>query len=214
MKLNGMKKVVVLGICVAVAALVVPAYGGIATSAHDFSGTGWTDKICEPCHTPHNATTGLGAPLWNHEVTTQTFTLYDSSISSTFDATDVNQPTDSKLCLSCHDGTVALDSFGGDTGSTNISTTTIGAIGTDLSNMHPIGFTYDAALATADGGLFDPTLKLSGLSTSGMITDDMLGGTGNLGCAACHDVHNSANLAGLLRKDNAGSALCMTCHDK
>lgn len=207
MKLNGMKKVVVLGLCMAVATLVVPVYGSIAGSDHDFSGTGWSGgKICEPCHTPHNAMTA-SAPLWNHEETTATFTLYSSN---TFDATDVNQPTESKLCLSCHDGTVALDSFGGSSGGTTLSGNAL--IGTDLSNMHPIGFTYDAALATADGGLFNPTTQSSGLG--GTITAEMLGGTGNLGCAACHDVHNTANVAKLLRKTNASSGLCMTCHDK
>ncbi len=84
-------------------------------------------------------------------------------------------------------------------------------VGTDLSNDHPVSFTYDGALALADLGLFDPTNTQSGLG--GTITATMLQG-GKVQCASCHDVHNSANLPNLLLKSNAASALCLTCHDK
>ena len=189
--------------------LTVGAFGqNITGSAHDFSGSGWSSgRICLPCHTPHNAdTTETGAPLWNHEVTAATFTLYDSP---TLDAT-VSQPDgNSKLCLSCHDGTVAIDSFGGGTGTTFIAG--VANLDDDLTDDHPISFTYDTALATADGGLFDPTTASSGLGSS--INDDMLF-SGKMQCASCHDVHDAADLDNLLVKSNEVSALCFTCHDK
>ena len=181
----------------------------IAGSAHDFSGQGWgTTEICLPCHTPHfGEITVADAPLWNHEVTTATFTLYSSS---TLDASDLGQPAGaSKLCLSCHDGTVALDSYGGVTGSSMIPGDV--RIGTDLSNDHPVSFTYNSALATADGGLFDPSTSNSGLG--GTIADDMLF-SNQMQCATCHDVHNSSGVDKLLVLANTGSALCLTCHDK
>lgn len=182
----------------------------IAGSAHDFSNENWnnTGEICIVCHTPHNADISVvGAPLWNHQVTTTTFTLYASA---TLDAT-VGQPlASSKLCLSCHDGTVAVDNFGGQTnGNDFISGSDL--LGTDLSDDHPISFTYDAALASLDGGLFDPTTVSSGLG--GTIDQDLLLG-GQVQCASCHDVHNGAGLSDLLRLSNAGSALCLTCHNK
>jgi predicted CXXCH cytochrome family protein len=180
----------------------------IVGSDHDFSGEAWngSGEICLPCHTPHNALSTL-VPLWNHATSGATFTLYSSV---TLDAT-VGQPSAASLaCLSCHDGTVALDSFGGNTG-----TTFIGGgghnLGTDLSNDHPVSFTYDAALATTDGGLHDPSTVNSGLG--GTIDADLLLGS-KMECASCHDVHNAAGLNGLLRIDNAASALCLTCHDK
>ncbi len=182
----------------------------IVGSDHDFSGKSWnnTGEICVVCHTPHNAnTTVTDAPLWNHEVTTTTFTVYSSS---TLDAT-VGQPDGaSKLCLSCHDGTVALDNFGGKTTGTNF----IGGgknLGTDLSNDHPVSFTYDATLATNDGDLADPGTTNSGLG--GTIADDMLIG-GKMQCSSCHDVHNGSGLSNLLVKNNNASALCLTCHSK
>ncbi len=179
----------------------------IAGSAHDFSGEAWngSGEICLPCHTPHNALSTL-VPLWNHDTSASTFTLYSSV---TLDAT-VGQPSAASLaCLSCHDGTVALDSFGGNTG--NVFIGGGDNLGTDLSNDHPVSFTYDAALATLDGGLHDPSTVNSGLG--GTIDADLLLGA-KMECASCHDVHNSSGLAGLLRIDNAASALCLTCHDK
>ena len=198
---------------VLISALVLPAAligQNISGSSHDFSGTGWntTGEICIVCHTPHNADITVSeAPLWNHEVTVSTFTPYSSA---TLDAT-VGQPSaSSKLCLSCHDGTVALDNFGGQTGGT-IFITGDALMGTGLDNDHPISFTYDATLATNDQGLHDPTTTNSGLG--GTIHEDMLF-AGQMECASCHDVHNSTGLLKLLIKSNATSALCLTCHDK
>ena len=90
-------------------------------------------------------------------------------------------------------------------------TGTAGFIGTNLSNDHPISFTYDQALATADGDLFDPTVANTALG--GTIDDDLLS-DGKVQCTSCHDVHNSLGNMDLLWIPNAGSALCLTCHDK
>lgn len=181
---------------------------GISGSAHDFSSDAWSGgKICIVCHTPHNADASTAdAPLWNHESTTATFTLYASS---TMDGTTGQPDASSKLCLSCHDGTVALENFGGTTGGTNFVST--GNLGTDISDDHPISFNYNTALSTSDGELYDPATANSGLGST--IDADMLIG-GKMQCASCHDVHNTAGHANLLVKDNAGSALCLTCHDK
>ena len=76
--------------------------GVIAGTAHDFSLQGYSGgQICIACHTPHGGnTTVTDAPLWNHAVTTATYTLYSSS---TLNAGPLTQPSGvSKLCLSCH----------------------------------------------------------------------------------------------------------------
>jgi len=193
----------------------------IVGSAHDFSQAGaFNDggEICIACHTTHTADTTVSlAPLWNHEVSTADFTatLYDSA---TLTATDVSNPTGiSRLCLSCHDGTVALDSFGGATGSVFIDAAfnvNDGANG--LSNDHPISFTYNDALAGSDGELFTPSDTSSGIPGGSFIANDLLFGASNdqLECASCHDVHNSLGNTSLLVVDNAGSDLCLTCHSK
>ncbi len=182
----------------------------ISGTAHDFSSSGWTPngQICIACHTPHNADVTISnAPLWNHTVTTETYTVYTGlDLQAT-----VGQPNGvSKLCLSCHDGTVALDSFGGASGGTLIAAAGNLNDVDSLSDDHPISFTYDTALATADGELYDPSSQASGLG--GTIADDMLF-SDQLECASCHDVHGNGNNH-LLLVNNGGSALCLTCHDK
>ncbi len=160
-------------------------------------------EICVFCHTPHSASPQN--PLWNRTSSGVTYTPY----SSTTLKASVGQPTgSSRLCLSCHDGTIALGQL------RNRSTpilmkggvTTLppgrGNLGTDLSDDHPISFRYDAALAAADGQLRTPPM-------SGQVHLDA---RGELQCTACHDPHSDAN-GNFLVMNNAGSALCVTCHE-
>lgn len=190
------------------------AMAGITGSAHDFSAKAWnsTGQVCVVCHAPHNSASS--SLLWNHSTSAvATYTLYSSS---SLNAT-LGQPavgTVSKLCLSCHDGTVAIDNFGGKTtGTTAIATTanlaggTLGGTTGSLADDHPISFTYDAALATADGGLVTPIDAKSVVAGIPLYS-------AKLECASCHDVHNSTAVPKLLRVANAGSALCLKCHSK
>lgn len=185
-------------------------FAGISGSEHDFSNETWAQgQVCLPCHAPHNAPGGTDVPLWNHALTSATYTLYSSA---TLDAAPGQPSGVSKLCLSCHDGTVAVDSFGGETGSIFLAGDE--NIGTDLSDDHPISIVYDDALATQDGDLFAPSTTPSGIpGSNGTIQTDMLF-NGSLECASCHDVHNSNNFDDLTLKSNVGSALCLTCHNK
>ena len=185
----------------------------IVGSKHDFSTATWntSGEICKVCHTPHGAVVMPSAPLWNHTLSTATYTVYSSpTLNAGSPAGTLGQPSaSSKLCLSCHDNTVAIG------GSTFISTvgTPVGYanLGTDLSNDHPVSFTYDAALVALDPGL-KPVTSPSGIG-SGTIASSMLFG-GKMECASCHDVHNGAGIAHLLVKSNAASTLCLTCHAK
>jgi len=179
---------------------------GISGTSHDFSTASWNSsgEICIVCHTPHDAGATADAPLWNHTTTTATYTVYDSA---TMEATPGQPSGVSLMCLSCHDGTVALDSFGTAPGTTT-SVTGIFNKGTDLSNDHPISMTYDVA----DLGL-NPVSDPSGTPAGGSIDTDMLF-AGEVQCASCHDPHDDAGLANFLVKSNAASDLCLTCHNK
>ncbi len=207
--------------------------GSITGTSHDMSSQGYTGgQICVVCHTPHNSDVSVTeAPLWNHDVTTESFTMYSSG---TLDSVPDGQPSGiSKLCLSCHDGVTAIDSFGGSTGAgTATMTITEGAgnkaVGGDLSSLtndHPISITYNTALSVTDPGLHDPstTTVIIGeggdKSRSGTVASLMLSGD-KVQCSSCHDVHN--NFVGpsatddqpFLRVSKAGSKLCLTCHNK
>jgi len=204
-------KTVVLGMLVCVVCFIVTANGqNVGSSAHNFSSFSWSgNQICAPCHTPHDAIGVVSeAPLWNHTLTTNdTFTPYNSS---TLTATVADPDTTSKLCLSCHDGSVPLDAFGGEAGgSVTISPTYRVGSGGNLSAEHPIGFVYDAQLVTDDGGLHPITTSVLG----GTIETEMLIDS-KMGCYSCHDVHNGNGIQTLLKISNQNSALCLTCHDK
>jgi hypothetical protein len=135
-------------------------------------------EICVFCHTPHGANLTEG-PLWNRQIpSNSTYTPYGSS---SIDAT-IQQPNGvSKLCLSCHDGTIAIGkvrnlrsqfpapqiSMTG-TGSGGVMAPGAGGasdpntgytryLGTDLTNDHPISLTYNQALVTNDQEMRDPT---------------------------------------------------------
>ena len=182
----------------------------ISGSKHDFSGEAWSGgQICLPCHAPHNNKNGANEVLWNHAASTATYQFYTGFKMDA--AAPTAMSSSSKDCMSCHDGTVALDSFGTATG-THFAPGGSN-MGVDLRNDHPISISYNTALANTDGTLHDPASTASGLAGGGMIEDDMTF-AGKIECSSCHDVHNQFNVPGMLKKSNDGSALCMTCHDK
>lgn len=202
-----MKKILVA--TVALSLVATSAFAVIKGSKHDMSSGGAgvaykgtnnaQDQICVYCHTPHNSVSS--ALIWSRNAIT-VGTLYDKSVSSTLNFTN---PTSigvtSQLCLSCHDGTLAVDSYKGFAGTTAI--TNSAKLGTDLTNDHPIGFSY--ATATVDTDIKN-TAALP-LYKNGTLTDSME-------CATCHDVHAKVQSTYFLRINNAGSNLCLNCHGK
>jgi predicted CXXCH cytochrome family protein len=195
-----------------------PAGSGIANTAHDtnrWTFTGTSGQVCVMCHAPHNST---GATLlWNHAMSGASYTLYASP---TMNAT-VDAPGGvSKLCLSCHDGTLAVTAYGGYDPGPLYGLDPPTSLGINLSNDHPTGILYDATLAGKDGALADPattSVTIGGASThkSGSIATVMLS-AGKVECNSCHDVHNKYTVTykGLLKVSMTGSALCLTCHTK
>jgi predicted CXXCH cytochrome family protein len=189
-------KLAKVGLLIILAALLTPTV--VMAIAHsDLFG-------CNGCHTPHNAETLPGVPLWNGSETTSTFTMYSSD---TFQGIIDGQPSgDSKLCLSCHDGANPdflwinpEHTFGGD----------------NLANSHPISFVYDSALAALDGGLKDPS---EASTLGGTVLEDLLDPDSKVQCSSCHDVHTSGVGQSLLRGYDYGSQhgpeLCRMCHIK
>lgn len=175
------------------ALLVVGAFSpsamavGIADTKHNLGASGTQDvhldgtatpsttQICVFCHTPHGANTSVQAPLWNKAVQTnpKTYQTYDQLGTSTLKGTVDAVGSVSLACLSCHDGTMALNVMinapgsggytqGGATFGTMMGNDVdpatgklisgiITNIGTDLRNDHPVGIEYGGGL-TASGG--------------------------------------------------------------
>jgi len=231
-----MKKHLALLLGLAITLPALTASATIVGSSHDFSLSSWNTRngVCSPCHTAHNTDPSQIVPLWAHATTTQTFIPYDSPKMQAIDKKQ--QPSaSSKACLSCHDGTVAVNQTF-TTGATPVYTggaaaawpgsTTSAILGTNLSTTHPISITYDDTLATADGTLYSPSTLLQWTAGNGLagktIAQTLLIG-GKVECGSCHDVHKqvgSSPTSGVdLRisgtdSSGRGSLLCRSCHNK
>ena len=102
----------------------------------------------------------------------------------------------SKLCLSCHDGTIALGAVGGRTtpivvtGGPTMPTTAPGYLGTDLSGSHPISFVYDDALAVARNAAGGMPLLLPSTRNDPAVKLDA---QKKIQCTTCHDPHDDSN---------------------
>lgn len=183
----------------------------IVMSKHNLSASGpgairasSEQEICIFCHTPHNSSPIT--PLWNRNMPVSAYTVYASP---SLDALP-GQPTgSSKLCLSCHDGSIAVGSVlsRGQTIAMSGGTTTLppghGNLGTDLSDDHPVSFRYDSALAARDPKLKNPTQLPVAVK---------LDRRGELQCTTCHDAH-SDQYGKFMVMDNSASQLCNSCHN-
>ena len=235
-----MKKVTLLlgGIAAVALVALTPATGlaatGIAGSPHDYTtdtnwfvnGATWATSrtnICGVCHTIHHTNPDRSAPLWTHASTVQTFQVYSSP---TFNGGTPTINGSSKACLSCHDGSVALNqNYGGTTNGASLIYSPSSRIipdggvapglpgNNDLRNMHPIGFSYTTAQA-ADPDIRVATSSILGV-TGGSIATTMLK-NGNMECASCHDIHRTKGLSGSsgIMTITSGQNLCLTCHNK
>ena len=208
-----MKKMIVLVAAMVLVSTAAFAAGSVVGSSHDlraFIAGETSTQVCVYCHTPHQSTGNTIDPLWNHTMSAQaTYGVYSSTTMNAIPVDVAGGTSTSNLCMSCHDGTVAVNALFKQpldgTSGTLISITGTALIGTDLTNDHPINFTYDATLATADGALTTPT------SASAVGVLPLYGAT--VQCASCHAVHDPTN-APFLRISNSASALCLVCHIK
>jgi predicted CXXCH cytochrome family protein len=192
------------------------------TTKHNLSASGsgpyraaTEQQLCVFCHTPHLPKQYSANQLWNHQMSGADYTLYSSDYLMDLKYDAPNQPNPrSKLCLSCHDGTVALGAVYNNQSSMNIGMMndvqalpagTPGNLGTSLANDHPVGYTYNP---TKDPELIGRTWPWS---TSIALIPDAENGT--VECVTCHDPHDD-QYGSFLRVGNTNAALCTFCHAK
>ena len=201
-----MRRFVVLLAAVAVIAFAAPVLAQITNTPHNLNNYPGVvlpgNQVCLPCHVPHNAYPYQYQDplqqkvLWNHAETTQTFTMYTTLSGHTGSGPE----GPSKMCLSCHDGVTAIDSYGGGTGTIVIAGGA--ALGTDLSNDHPIGIAYP----TNDPG-YNPPAGFQGVQLVN------INGVDRVECTSCHEPHNNS-LGRFLRRTLNESLICLECHNK
>lgn len=238
------------------AVLAAAPVSDVAATRHNLSSSSTgtvsttdSDQICVFCHTPHGASNITGAPLWNRQLSdTATYTLYTSD---SLDATLEQPGGSSKLCLSCHDGAMAIGKVNVLNAATDVTLTMTGTdpdgsmpagsgaqtgftrdLGVDLSNDHPISFTYDDSLALTDGELHAPSSsphianRIPGTAPPAIPLEN-----DQLQCISCHDPHIKDSLGsdikflrmnrfqevasptdGTFNSDQ--DIICLGCHDK
>ncbi|MBI5467301.1 MAG: cytochrome c3 family protein [Candidatus Kerfeldbacteria bacterium] len=215
--------------CLVFIAISVSAVlAGVSQTKHNFTSATYspnayflgTNQVCVYCHTPHNGSLTMGA-LYNHQTNeSQPYQMYSSS---TLDMTISAAPHKGSLvCLSCHDGTIAVNSlsnlpgpqgagnYGSPGGSAldangRLTVASDAFVGTDLRDDHPVGVLYDASR--------DPSgfVAKTGIATS--YPDKLLSEGLYVECNSCHDPHDNT-YSNFLVESNATSQLCMRCHTK
>jgi predicted CXXCH cytochrome family protein len=209
-------------------------------------------QVCVFCHTPHGAE-NLPAPLWNRTQSGATYTPYTSSSLEANAAELASGPGgSSKLCLSCHDGTMAIGNINVLNGQAPATVTMTGTaatggmpagagtdtgftrnLGINLTNDHPISFTYNAQLAADDGELRVPDGVNVGTRLAGVNPKPKLPlENGQMQCATCHDPHiretdPTKGSAKFLRGNRfqfappvggtysaSNDIVCLACHEK
>lgn len=179
--------------------------------------TGNLGSACLYCHAPHSGIEGTngvsGTPLWSQKLSSvQSYQMYTSS--TMVNKTSGSPPlgSNSTLCLSCHDGTVAVGTLT-PYGQVAMSATMAGTpsdLGTNLTSTHP--FSFITPLQSASD-------IWPSLSTSPPSTQDTTGAVklinGNVECGSCHNPHvqNIDPNSDFLVINNSGSALCLACHN-
>ncbi len=187
---------------------------GINPTKHNLSASGTglihattETRICVFCHTPHNA--AALTPLWNKSVEPVNYVLYqsDTMVAKTSLVGPLNGP--SRLCMSCHDGTIAQTIKLGNvinpageitmTGQIPPGSTSFLAAGSSFAGDHPISFSYYDSLA-------NPEIRQDLPETLTFY------GAGYVECSTCHDPHDDT-YGMFLIMDNGSSKLCTACHN-
>jgi hypothetical protein len=190
-------------------------------------------RVCIFCHTPHNANPTAGA-LWSRPLDSNPSGLapYTWAAPANQQIPEIVDPLigPSRLCMTCHDGTIALDAHGDVMPAGYV-------ISNNLNFTHPIGFSFDQAMAARGSAeLADKNQRFATSVTVSntvgtynnvvrngnlRIVDVLLNGT-YMTCSTCHDVHNCGNVTPdpgdnynyLLWAKEEQSLICLTCHLK
>lgn len=200
-------------------------FEGVAGTLHNLSTSGPGEirsltetEVCKFCHVPHSAEEPV--PLWGHALSRAQYEVPELG-AGRLGAQPAPQPDgSSRLCLSCHDGTVALGDIAGETrpipmaGSERLGPGRSGHIGTDISGSHPISFVVrdlgaERVERESDMG-FRP---LSAIQSDPHVRLDA---EGKMQCTTCHDPHydrfyQPGRVPRFWVKATV-SEVCLTCH--
>jgi hypothetical protein len=196
--------------------------GDVSVTVHNLSVSGpgklkslTETEVCRFCHVPHRPI--LPEPLWNQPLSQA---QYQTPMvpSSGGTSSPAPQPDGaSRLCLSCHDGTVAIGVPGPASSpgaSLRLTPASRGWVGTDLSGSHPVSFVVvDRMQETAS----ESDMRVRPLASILLDRHVRLDASGKMQCTSCHDPHDDSHYVRgmtphfLVKPTTA--EVCLTCHE-
>jgi predicted CXXCH cytochrome family protein len=198
------------------------AASSIVGSPHDLTRT--TPYLCEVCHVPQlSGQDAAWLPSWSRDRAGLGFAVYGvqpASPGASESPHENQQPgASTRLCLSCHDGLTASPVLYGGASQSRALHHAVNRSGiapddlvkplvrgTDLINGHPVFVPYPGQPVAVG---FHAPPSSSGWGGASPRAIKLVAGW--IECVSCHNVHDPA-FKPFLRKSNAGSAMCLTCH--
>lgn len=193
------RHLLVLAVLLTLPSRALAQHERVASTVHNLSVSGpgvirstTESEICKFCHIPHKAV--VAQPLWGHALSQA---QYDVPQIRAVGASREPAPQpngSSRLCLSCHDGTVALGEVAGErqpismTGADRLSPGQRGFLGTDLSGSHPVSFVVPDGDPLRSGSS-ERDMGLQPLSAIRADPNVRLDRQGRMQCTTCHDPH-------------------------
>lgn len=222
-----MKRAVVLLLAALGPASAAAQQDSVVSTVHNLSVSGPGEvravgetEVCKFCHVPHSAI--VNEPLWGHALSQVPSYAVPKLRRSGDTVVPAPQPDGaSRLCLSCHDGTVALGDLGprrrnvSMAGAQRLEKGRRGLIGTDLSGSHPVSIAVPEADPGSPDGSRDLTLKtLAVVLAEGRARLDA---QNKVQCTTCHDPHldrhyQPGRVPRFWRRPTVDE-VCLACHE-
>ncbi|HUO13546.1 MAG TPA: cytochrome c3 family protein [Verrucomicrobiae bacterium] len=165
---------------------------------------------CLYCHVPHSGVQATNPALWSQTLSSQTYSTYSSTtLHNTTQQPILGQ--DSSLCLSCHDGTVAVGQtqpYGQIQMTGNMYQQDV--FGANLQGSHP----FSLKLPLVDAADLVPSLVASGTTADPLKAVKLI--NGDVECTSCHTPHSQAIdmvSQNFLVRDSSSGQMCLSCHD-
>jgi hypothetical protein len=208
---------------VAVPSSILGQHESVVDTVHNLSASGPGEirsltetQVCKFCHVPHNVT--VPSPLWGHALSRTQYQV--PTIRTGRGARPAPQPDgSSRLCLSCHDGTIALGDVAGErgpipmTGGMYLTPGRRGFLGTDLSGSHPVSFEVVEVERPDDD---ESDMELRPLQAIQADADVKLDPRGKMQCTTCHEPHSDRYyVEGQVPRfwvKSSVDEVCLTCH--
>lgn len=193
---------------------------GTSTLTQTVSQPGAASLACLSCHDGQTAVDSIVNMPGSGRYQASQATVQDNAFLNTWPSAAASHMalTPGTGCLICHNSVTGFQDF------------TVFALGTDLTNDHPVGITFPSTngpgtdFRTPAGvkgttRYFDDNVNGKFDSADVRLYDT--GGAVQVECASCHDPHGVPSAGAgtvfkpsFLRVSNTSSVLCLTCHSK